>query len=130
MYVVTRMFYLYRVHYVNVSYINIITSFFGLDTYHSNNHKFSNDVFVSAIYTFPFIICKRNVNKFDNLNIILKSVFWEGSKCLLLGAVVSFQEGPKCLNQRPKCRFQKVPNFKCPIRAEMVETKVAKQFFS
>ena len=42
--------------------------------------------------------------------------FCEGPKCLLLGDEVSFYEGPKSIDQRPKCLFQKGP--KCLIWAK------------
>ena len=40
----------------------------------------------------------------------------------MLGAEVSFHEGPKCLDEGPKCLFQKGP--KCPIGAEVVGAEV------
>ena len=36
---------------------------------------------------------------------------------------MSFHEGPKCLDEGPKCLFQKGP--KCPIVAEVVGAEVA-----
>ena len=38
-----------------------------------------------------------------------RSVFCEESKCILLGAEISFHEGPKCLGERPSCLFEKGP---------------------
>ena len=35
---------------------------------------------------------------------------------------MSFHEGPKCLDEGPKCLFQKGP--KCPIGAEVVGAEV------
>ena len=46
----------------------------------------------------------------------------QGPKCLLLGGEVSFHEGLKCLDEGPKCLFQKGP--KCPIGAEVVGAEV------
>ena len=40
----------------------------------------------------------------------------------MIGAEVSFHEGPKCLDEGPKCLFQKGP--KCPIGAEVVGAEV------
>ena len=40
----------------------------------------------------------------------------------MLGAEVSFYKGPKCLDEGPKCLFQKSP--KCPIGAEVVGAEV------